>query len=147
MVPLLQGWALITPQQPSWLRTLRLLWRIGERLPQQLPRFSLSSGHLRFPFSALAQTSTPRRHYFWRIRKRAFGTLKHTHQQFVTRSCSAGAAKRRYPTSKVRSSGRDSVQFSSISQSCPTLCDPMDCSTPGLPVHHQLPEFTQTHVH
>ena len=32
-------------------------------------------------------------------------------------------------------------------QSCPTLCDPMNCSTPGLPVHHQLPEFTQTHVH
>ena len=40
-----------------------------------------------------------------------------------------------------------SVQFSSVTQSCPTLCDPMDCSTPGLPVHHQLPDFTQTHVH
>ena len=39
------------------------------------------------------------------------------------------------------------VQFSSVAQSCPTLCDPMNCSTPGLPVHHQLPEFTQTHVH
>ena len=39
------------------------------------------------------------------------------------------------------------VQFSSVTQSCPTLCDPMDCSTPGFPVHHQLPEFTQTHVH
>ena len=38
-------------------------------------------------------------------------------------------------------------QFSSVAQSCPTLCDPMDCSTPGLPVHHQLPESTQTHVH
>ena len=36
-------------------------------------------------------------------------------------------------------------QFSSVTQSCPTLCDPMNCSTPGLPVHHQLPEFTQTH--
>ena len=35
------------------------------------------------------------------------------------------------------------VQFSSVSQSCPALCDPMDCSTPGLPVHHQLPEFTK----
>ena len=42
---------------------------------------------------------------------------------------------------------RHSVQFSSVTQSCPTLCDPMNCSTPGLPVHHQLPEFTQTHVH
>ena len=39
-----------------------------------------------------------------------------------------------------------SVQFSSVSQSCPTLFDPMNRSTPGLPVHHQLPEFTQTHV-
>ena len=40
-----------------------------------------------------------------------------------------------------------SVQFNSVAQSCPTLCDPMNCSTLGLPVHHQLPEFTQTHVH
>ena len=40
-----------------------------------------------------------------------------------------------------------SVQYSSIAQLCPTLCDTMDHSTPGLPVHHQLPEFTQTHVH
>ena len=40
-----------------------------------------------------------------------------------------------------------SVQFSSVAQSCPTLCDPMNRSTSGLPVHHQLPEFTQTHVH
>ena len=39
------------------------------------------------------------------------------------------------------------LQFSSVAQSCLTLCDPMDCSTPGLAVHHQLPEFTQTHVH
>ena len=39
------------------------------------------------------------------------------------------------------------VQFSSVAQSCPTLCDPMNRSTPGLPLHHQLPEFTQTHVH
>ena len=38
-------------------------------------------------------------------------------------------------------------QFSSVAQSCPTLCDPMNRSTPGLPVHHQLPEFTQTQVH
>ena len=40
-----------------------------------------------------------------------------------------------------------SVQFSSVTQSCPTLCNPMNCSTPGLPVHHQLPGFTQTYVH
>ena len=40
-----------------------------------------------------------------------------------------------------------SVQFTSVTQSCPTLCDPMNHSMPGLPVHHQIPEFTQTHVH
>ena len=39
------------------------------------------------------------------------------------------------------------LQFSSVAQSCLTLCDPMNCSTPGLPAHHQLPEFTQTHAH
>ena len=40
-----------------------------------------------------------------------------------------------------------SVKFSTVTQSCPTLCDPVNRSTPGLPVNHQLPEFTQTHVH
>ena len=43
--------------------------------------------------------------------------------------------------------GNYPVQFSSAAQSCLTLCDPVNCSTPGLPVHHQLPEFTHTHVH
>ena len=40
-----------------------------------------------------------------------------------------------------------SVQFSSVTQLCPTLCNPMNCSMPGLPVHHQLPESNETHVH
>ena len=40
-----------------------------------------------------------------------------------------------------------SVQFSSVAQLCPTLCNPVNSSTPGLPVHHQLPEFTQTYIH
>ena len=39
------------------------------------------------------------------------------------------------------------VQFSSVTQSCPTICDPVDRCMPGFPVHHQLPELTQTHVH
>ena len=39
------------------------------------------------------------------------------------------------------------IQFSSVAQSCPTLCNPMNRSTPGLPIHHQVPEFTQTHAH
>ena len=40
-----------------------------------------------------------------------------------------------------------SIQIRSVTQSCLTLCDPMNRSTPGLPVHHQLPEFTETHIH
>ena len=48
---------------------------------------------------------------------------------------------------RVMSLRAQSVQFSSIVQSCPTLCDPMDCSNPGFPVHYQLPEHAQTHVH
>ena len=53
----------------------------------------------------------------------------------------------RRPINKGHFFPSPSVQFSSVAQSCPTLCDPMDCSMPGLPVHHQFPEFTQTHVH
>ena len=50
-------------------------------------------------------------------------------------------------TSQLVTIRQDGVQFSSVTQSSATLCNPMDCSTPGLPVHHQLLEFTQTHVH
>ena len=48
---------------------------------------------------------------------------------------------------KIQPADFSSVRFSSVPQSCPTLCDPMNCSTPRLPVHHHLSEFTQTHVH
>ena len=51
----------------------------------------------------------------------------------------------RHPLSKSLPLFR--IQFSLVAQLCPTLCDPMDCSTPGLSVHHQLPELSQTHVH
>ena len=51
------------------------------------------------------------------------------------------------PLAPPEKSQSHSVQFSSVAQSCPTLCDPRNRSTPGLPVHLQLPEFTQTHVH
>ena len=47
----------------------------------------------------------------------------------------------------MKTSTSSAIQFSSVAQPCPTLCDPLDCSTPGLPVHHQLPESTQNHVH
>ena len=52
-----------------------------------------------------------------------------------------------YLKNHIQLSSKKTNQFSSVTQSCPTLCDPMNCSMPGLPVHHQLPEATQTHVH
>ena len=51
------------------------------------------------------------------------------------------------PSWRISLVGRGSVQFSSVAQSRPTLCDPTDCSTPGFPVHHQFSELTPTHVH
>ena len=57
------------------------------------------------------------------------------------------SASRRQKNTLILRNTRSTVQFSSVAQSCPILYDPMNCSTPGLPVHHQLLEFTQTHVH
>ena len=54
---------------------------------------------------------------------------------------------RMFVWANLKELSRSFSQFSSVAQSCPTLCDPMNHSAPGLPVHHQLPEFTQTHVH
>ena len=51
------------------------------------------------------------------------------------------------PKIHVKQCTFSSIQFSSVAQLCPTLCDPMNCRTPGLPVHYQLLESTQTHVH
>ena len=52
-----------------------------------------------------------------------------------------------YSVLKIQYFKMQQSSISSVGQSCPTLCNPMDCSTPGFPVHHQLPELAQTHVH
>src|SRR5574341_2251875 len=52
-----------------------------------------------------------------------------------------------YVTTVVTGFSKFNTQFSSMAQSCPTICNPMDCSMPGFPVHYQLPELAQTHVH
>ena len=52
-----------------------------------------------------------------------------------------------YTGQRIFNTSLKKIQFSSVAQLCPTLCNPMNRSTPGLPVHHQLPEFTQTHIH
>ena len=58
----------------------------------------------------------------------------------------AGINVARRNTNNFRHADNTTVQFSSVAQLCLTLCDLMDCSMPGFPVHHQLPKFTQTHV-
>ena len=68
-----------------------------------------------------------------------------TNHQNVTSVAKELDFKLYFITIKIVTGG--SVQFSSVAQSCPALCDPVNRSTPGLPVHHQLLEFTQTHVH
>ena len=68
---------------------------------------------------------------------------RHRYQKWVPKNClGAGQCQNKcQPQTSIQ------VQFSSVAQLCPTLCDPMNHSMPGLPVHHQLPESTQTHVH
>ena len=73
--------------------------------------------------------------------------LKNLLMEMKEKSEKAGLKLNIQKTKIMESSPISSVQFSSVSQSCPTVCSPVDHSTPGLPVHHQLPEFTQTHVH
>ena len=60
---------------------------------------------------------------------------------------SVGFSRQEYWSGLPFPSPKALFQFNSVTQLCPTLSNPMNCSTPGLPVHHQLPEFTQTHVH
>ena len=69
---------------------------------------------------------------------------RHRHR---VQTCGHSEGRRGRDESRVTLTHIHSVQLSSVAQLCPTLCDPMNLSTPGLPVHRQLPEFTQTHVH
>ena len=82
---------------------------------------------------------------FTRERKSKKGTAE---GNFCTFQTDGESVQNRQKTVRVWGfgCGEGKFQFSSVAQSCPSHCDPMDRSTPGLPVHHQLPEFTQTHV-
>ena len=82
------------------------------------------------------------------------GTLQARILEWVALPFSRGSSQPRSPAlladsllSEPPGTSLRQVQFSSVAHSCPTLCNPMNRSTPGLPVHHQLPEFTQTHIH
>ena len=84
--------------------------------------------------------------YHWTIFCSSF-TNSPSHQQCIRMPIFTRLCKTCYCHSLKRNHSSGFVQFSSVTQLCPTLCDPMNCSMPGLPVHHQLPEFTQTYVH
>ena len=73
--------------------------------------------------------------------------LQHARPPCLSITNSQSLLKCRFPATLWMTAWFSSVQFSSVTQSCPTLRDPMSCSMPGLPVHHQLPESIQTHVH
>ena len=81
------------------------------------------------------------------------GTVGAVRQKRINQTHASWKGKYRAAITFVENSGeskifrKNALQFSSVAQSCPTLCDPMNRSTPGLPGHHHLPEFTQTHVH
>ena len=83
---------------------------------------------------------------------RASSTIRHCRGTLVPLLCTNWAQHRASewapaPSLSLHFRVSAFLQFSSVAQSCPTLCNPMDGSTPGLLVHHQLPEFTETHVH
>ena len=89
-------------------------------------------------------------HTDWRRDRVLFtnSTMMMKNQQCVRhRPRALGLENKRNILSLTFTAGQERDQFSSVTQSCLTLCDPMDCSTPGFPVLHQLPEPAQTHVH
>ena len=76
------------------------------------------------------------------------GSLSLLQENFLTQESTQGLPHCRQIHYQLSYQGSSpSVQFSSVTQFCPTLCNPMDCIMPGFPVHHQLPELAQTHVH
>ena len=89
-------------------------------------------------------------HTDWRRDRALFtnSTMLMKNQQCVRhRSRALGLENKTNIPSLTFSAGQERNQFSSLTQSCLILCDPMDCSTPGIPVHHQHPELAQTHLH
>ena len=80
------------------------------------------------------------------LRLKPYG-IESTQEQKFNLDTGQCCASHRSQTLHVPVRVQSGAQLSLVAQSCPTLGDPMDCSTPGLPVHHQLPELAQTHVH
>ena len=105
---------------------------------------SIQSAVLCYPRAPAHMTTTTSPGGSRRWPRELSSSSEHIHSEAAHFSSTAkdNAAKFSYPTS-----GSTSDQIRSVTQPCPTLCDPMNRSMPGLPVHHQLPEFTHTHMH
>ena len=134
-----QWWRICFPMQETWVQSL--IW--------EDPTCHGATEPLNHNYWACAPLSPPAAPteacmplILWSTTKEALGWEAHT-LQLETSPGLSQLEKPHVPMKKHISS----VQFISVTQSCPTLCDPMNPSTPGLPVHHQLLEFTQTQVH
>ena len=137
-------------QSPSRVQLVVTPWTAARQTSQSL---TISQNLLRFMSIALVMPSMPSCHgdaMPLTSSSPSALNLSQNHSLFQWVSCwhqLAKLLKLSLDNSNRAALLHQSVQFSSVAQSCPTLCDPMNRSTPGLPVHHQLPEFTQTHVH
>ena len=108
---------------------------LGKPLSEQAPGYGVNLGKRMFSWSLVGRSPETERSSSEQEKEETCGDRGHC----VTVSCRGFFM--------VGNQGRTSDQIRSVTQLCPTLCDPMNSSMPGLPVHHQLLEFTQTHVH
>ena len=126
----------------NWVKDLNVR---PETIGALKPNIGIMLFDIRLSNNLFSFISSDKRHKR-RINKQNYIRLKTTaftqHRKLINRT-----KKTTYWMEKDICKQYISVQFSSVAQSCPTLCDPMNHNTPGLPVHQQLPESTQTHVH
>ena len=131
-----------TKVSTNWVKDLNVR---SETIGALKPNIGIMLFDIRLSNNLFSFISSDKRHKR-RINKRNYIRLKTKaftqHRKLINRT-----KKTTYWMEKDICKQYISVQFSSVAQSCPTLCDPMNHNTPGLPVHQQLPESTQTHVH
>ena len=139
-VPFLSSLIQWFPEYSDWQGSWHLQWLKVEPSPYRVSIFSCIA------FLLKMEKLWPRKKsdLFLKRKRKSGGKGKVSQSWSLWRLW--GLALAEYQIHKVHLALLTFFQFSSVAQSCPTLCDPMDCSMPGLPVHHQLREPTQTHV-
>ena len=145
----LRTWGVVTNEVMLEWKTQNRLWRCSVKISACCVSCSVVSGSLQpcglLPIRLLCPWDSPGKNTEWVAIPISRGSSQPRDQTWV--SCVSCSADGFFTCWALREAPKMSVQFSSVAQSYLTLCDPMNCSTPGLPVHHQLLEFTQTHVH